>query len=84
MKIRNNIALSESGFVFNPNTGESFTLNPVGQELFVLIREGLDYAEIRTKFLKEYEVEENMFEKDFEDFLHLLHAYQMTEPDEQA
>lgn len=84
MKIRSNIALSESGFVFNPNTGESFTLNPVGQELFGLIRDGLDFEEIRSKFLEDYDVEENIFEKDFEDFLHLLNAYQMTEPDEQA
>jgi hypothetical protein len=84
MKIKSNIALSESGFVFNPNTGESYTLNPVGMELFGMIREGRDFKEIRNFYLGRYEVEESIFEKDFEDFMHLLHAYQMMEPDEQA
>jgi len=83
-KMKSNIALSESGFVFNPNTGESFTLNPVGQQLFEMIREGQDYQSIRKKFLEIYEVEDSIFEKDYEDFVHLLHSYQMMEPDEQA
>ncbi|MBW6460011.1 MAG: PqqD family protein [Bacteroidales bacterium] len=82
--MKSNIALSESGFVFNPNTGESFTLNPVGQQLFEMIREGQDYQSIRKKFLEIYEVEDSIFEKDYEDFVHLLHSYQMMEPDEQA
>jgi hypothetical protein len=84
MKMKSNIALSESGFIFNPNTGESFTLNPVGQELFEMIRDGNDFTTIRKKFLDIYEVEESIFEKDYEDFVHLLHTYQMMEPDEQA
>jgi hypothetical protein len=84
MKIRSNIALSESGFIFNPNTGESFTLNPTGQIMFGLIREGKDYGEIRDYFLKHYDAEENIFEKDFEDFMHMMTSYQMLETDEQA
>jgi len=84
MKIKSNIALSESGFIFNPNTGESFTLNPTGQTLFGLIREGKDYSEIRDYFLKHFDCEESLFEKDFEDFMHMMTSYQMMEPDEQA
>ena len=84
MKIKSNIALSESGFIFNPNTGESFTLNTTGQELFDLIREGREYSEIRRYFLENYETEESIFEKDFEDFIHMMTSYQMIEPDEQA
>lgn len=84
MKIKSNIALSESGFVFNPNTGESFTLNPVGQKLFEMIREGQEYNMIRKNFLENYEVEESIFEKDYEDFIHLLRSYQITDSDEQA
>jgi hypothetical protein len=84
MKIKSNIALSESGFIFNPNTGESFTLNPTGQLLFGLIRDGKEFPEIREYFLENFETEEDVFEKDFEDFMHLLNSYQMMEPDEQA
>lgn len=84
MKIKNNIALSESGFIFNPNTGESFTLNPTGQLLFGLIREGREYSSIRKYFLEHFDTEESIFEKDFEDFIHMMTSYQMMEPDEQA
>jgi hypothetical protein len=84
MKIKSNIALSESGFIFNPNTGESFTLNPTGQELFGMIREGMDYDAIRDYFMDNFEMEESIFEKDFEDFLHMMTSYQMMEADEQA
>ena len=84
MKIKSNIALSESGFIFNPNTGESFTLNPTGQQLFDLVREGKDYSDILEYFLENYETEESIFEKDFEDFIHMMTSYQMMETDEQA
>ena len=84
MKIKSNIALSESGFIFNPNTGESFTLNPTGQQLFGLIRDGKDYKAIRKYFLDNYDTEDSIFEKDFEDFLHMMTSYQMMETDEQA
>ena len=84
MKIKSNIALSESGFIFNPNTGESFTLNPTGQQLFGLIREGKDYISIRKYFMENFDTEESIFEKDFEDFIHMMTSYQMMEPDEQA
>ena len=83
MKIRSNIALSESGFIFNPNTGESFTLNPTGQMMFTMIRDGHDQSEIRDYFLENYHVDESIFEKDYEDFIHLMNTYQMVEPDEQ-
>ncbi len=84
MKIKSNIALSESGFIFNPNTGESFTLNPSGQQLFGLIREGKDYHAILKYFLEHFDTEESVFEKDFEDFIHMMSSYQMMEPDEQT
>jgi len=84
MKIKSNIALSESGFIFNPNTGESFTLNPTGQQLFGLIRDGRDYIAIRKFFLTNFDAEESIFEKDFEDFMHMMTSYQMMEPDEQT
>ena len=40
MLIKSNIALSDNGFVFNPSTGDSFTLNNTGKEVLILIKEG--------------------------------------------
>jgi hypothetical protein len=83
MKLKSNIALSESGFIFNPNTGESFTLNPTGQQIIELIKEGKEFDEISQYFLQNFETEESIFEKDFEDFLHMLTSYQMFETSEE-
>lgn len=82
MKIKTNIALSESGFIFNPNTGESFTLNPAGMEIFEMIRDEKDMQEILDALLEKYDIEENLAEKDLEDFLHYLNVYQFLETDE--
>jgi len=40
MIIKGNIALSENGFVFNPATGDSYTINNTGKEVLMLIKEG--------------------------------------------
>ncbi|HEY9114080.1 MAG TPA: PqqD family protein [Bacteroidales bacterium] len=84
MKLKSNIALSESGFIFNPNTGESFTLNPTGQQIIELIKEGKEFDEISQYFLENFETEESIFEKDFEDFMHMLTSYQMLETSEES
>ena len=84
MKLKNNIALSESGFVFNPNTGESFTINSTGQQIIEQIREGKNYDEIKDFFLENYETDESIFEKDFEDFKHMLTSFQMLESGEES
>jgi hypothetical protein len=83
MKLRNNIALSESGFIFNPNTGESFTLNPTGLQIFELIKEGKEFEEIRHFFLENFETEDFIIEKDYEDFIQMLKSYQMLDINEE-
>ena len=39
MQIKKNIALSNTGFVFNPTTGDSYTINQVGQEILGVLKE---------------------------------------------
>jgi hypothetical protein len=36
------LALSESGFLFDPYTGLTFSLNPTGRFMLERLREGLD------------------------------------------
>jgi len=45
MKIRPNIAISENGFIFNPDTGESFTVNPIGREIIRISKEKYPWSE---------------------------------------
>jgi PqqD family protein of HPr-rel-A system len=82
MKILNNIALSDTGFVFNPNTGESFTLNPAGMEIFEMLRQEKNNEEILGSILEKYDVDQDMAEKDLDDFMHHLETYQIIETDE--
>ncbi|MBN1337887.1 MAG: PqqD family protein [Bacteroidales bacterium] len=79
MKIKQNVAISESGFVFNPISGESFTVNPVGIEIINYLKEGKSAEEITGLILEEFNVEENTFEKDYQDFTGLLNAYGLIE-----
>jgi PqqD family protein of HPr-rel-A system len=82
MKIRNNIAVSDTGFVFNPGTGESFNLNPAGIEIFEMLRQEKSNEEILEAILDRYDIERDMAEKDLDDFIHHLGTYQILESDE--
>ena len=46
MKLKKNIAISESGFVFDPHSGESFSVNPIGAEIIELIKREKEFNEI--------------------------------------
>ncbi len=81
MRIKDNIAVSASGLIFNPDTGESFTVNPMGAEIINLLKEGKKQDEIVVKTTQKYFVEKTTFEKDFEDFLGLLRNYLLVEND---
>lgn len=79
MKIRKNIALSDTGFVFNPTSGESFNVNPLGVEIITLMKEDKDYQEIKNIVLEKYEIDDITFEKDYTDFMSLLSQYDLLE-----
>lgn len=72
MKLKKNIALSDSGFVFDPATGNSFTTNPIGLEIIRLLKSGKSQKEISVHILKAYETDEISFEKDYYDFIMML------------
>ncbi len=69
MQIRKNIATSESGFIFNPGTGDSYSANPAAAEIINLLKEGTSSAEIKKILLGKYEVDKATLEKDWDDFM---------------
>jgi hypothetical protein len=81
MKIKPNIAVSDSGFVFNPDTGESFTVNPIGVEIINLLKESKETSEISNQVRVKYTVDQPTFEKDFDDFIGLMRNYSLIEND---
>lgn len=79
MRIKKNIAVSASGLIFNPDTGESFTVNPMGASIINELKEGKEQQEIVRTAIEKYFVEKTTFEKDFEDFVGLLKNYSLVE-----
>ncbi len=84
MKISENLAISESGFLFNPSTGESFTVNPVGAKIIELLKEGKTEEEITEFLLGLYEVDSKTLQKDLHDFNDILKIHQLLEQDEET
>jgi len=79
MKVRKNVAISDSGFLFNPSSGDSYSINPIGQEIIQLLQEEKSEQEILDHILKEYMIDKNTVEKDLYDFLNMLKNYKLTE-----
>lgn len=84
MKLNANIAISDSGFIFNPTTGESFTVNLSGLEILMAIKEGKSFKEISAQFLHKYSIDAATVEKDFFDFIHFLTQYKFITKDEET
>jgi len=79
MKLKKNIAISETGYVFNPSTGESFTLNQIGLEIINMAKENKNDEEIKQHLLQKYDTDEASLERYYLDFLEMLKQYQLIE-----
>jgi hypothetical protein len=66
------LAISENGFVFDPHSGGTFTLNQTGQLIVKALRDGLEPDEIVEHLRANFdEVTRNVVE-DVQDFLRTL------------
>lgn len=72
LKIPSNIAISDSGFIFHPATGETFTVNSLGSKIINYIKDDLEFEEICSKITDEFEIDEQTVSKDLNDFLNQL------------
>jgi PqqD family protein of HPr-rel-A system len=79
MKIKSNIAVSDNGFVFDPNTGDSYNLNNTAAEILQMLKSGKEETEIIKVFAEKYDVDETIFEQNFYDFLGMLNHYDLVE-----
>jgi hypothetical protein len=81
MKIKSNLAVSDSGFIFNPSNGDSFSTNTVGADIILLLKSGKSFEEIKKEIGNKYEVDDILFEKDFHDFVSQLQDYYLVSND---
>jgi hypothetical protein len=82
MRLKRNIAVSESGFIFDPSTGESYSLNSQGIEILTMLKELKTTGEITEFFVNEYEVDREDFERYLVDFTGMLKQFKLVEGDE--
>ncbi len=82
MQIRKNIAVSETGFVFDPTSGESYSINKEGQAIMAMLKDEKSLEEISSEMCTEYAIDPASFEKYFYDFIGMLRQFQLIEEDE--
>jgi PqqD family protein of HPr-rel-A system len=51
------LALSDSGFVFDPMTGHTFTVNPSGLFILRKLKDGVAEADVAAKLGEEFELD---------------------------
>ena len=70
------LAISETGFVFDPRTGATFTVNPVGQAVLLALREGLPLDRILARLRERFaEVPGASLRDDVAEFVHVLRQH---------
>jgi len=79
MKINKHIAVSDSGFVFNPVTGESFTANPMGIEIIEMMKQDVSLQDMITIINEKYHTEHANVEKDVAEYYELLKSFSLID-----
>jgi hypothetical protein len=79
MLIKGNIAISDNGFVFNPSTGDSFTLNNTGKEVLFMIKEGKNANQISDILTEKYDIDKTIIERYLSDFMNDLSVNNLLE-----
>jgi hypothetical protein len=72
--VLNRIAVSESGFLFDPVSGDSFTLNETGLAVLRLVRRTREAGALAAALAQEFDVSEEQAERDLIEFAASLRA----------
>ncbi len=78
--IPESLAVSDSGFLFLASTGETFTLNAIGREIFKLLQSGDNLQAVQEKISEEYDVDRATLERDLDDFVSQLKLFKLVRP----
>jgi hypothetical protein len=66
------VAISESGFLFDPYSGSTFNTNESGRLIFQLLKEGKDLKAIQSELRSRFQTGDEDLSSDIEEFIHLL------------
>lgn len=67
------LAISDTGFLFDPHTGSTFSVNESGLLVIAALREGASRAAIVARLRDAFEIPETSdVERDIDELLHLM------------
>ncbi|WP_437744828.1 HPr-rel-A system PqqD family peptide chaperone [Sorangium sp. So ce302] len=77
------LALSDTGFVFDPASGATFTVNPTGLCALNAMKEGLSREEVAARLRERFDIRGGDPARDVGEFLELLrqHGLLSAEPE---
>ena len=84
MTLNRNVAVSDSGFVFNSTTGESFSVNPIGIEIIEMLKKGISVDDINKRVFEKYNADIVTVEKDVGDFIEMLKQHSLIQTNDAA
>lgn len=73
----NHLAINDEGFVFDPSTGESFTVNSTGLAILKALKENKTSGEIAAELQAQFESPSEDIERDVIDFIAHLRTYRL-------
>ena len=73
------LAISDSGFVFDPFSGGTFTLNETGRTVLQGLRDGLTESEIIDRLRTDFDAVTPKVEEDVRDFLRTMTEYGLSD-----
>ena len=69
------LAISGSGFIFDPNSGHHFTVNETGLEILQYLQKNHELSGLYESLKQEYDVDERELERDVMEFAGVLRDF---------
>jgi hypothetical protein len=77
--LKTEVTLTKSGFLFDHNTGLTYSLNPTGLFIFQQLQEAREPEDLLKNILKEFSIDEDTARKDLDDYFRQLREMGLVE-----
>ena len=77
--LKTEITLTQSGFLFDHNTGLTYSLNPTGLFIFQQLQEGQEPEDLLKNILGRFFIDEDTARKDLYDYFRQLREMGLVE-----
>ncbi len=74
----NRLAINEEGFVFDPSTGESFSVNKSGLYILNALKENTSTEQIARELKEQFDMTPEEVERDVIDFIDHLRSFRLV------